>query len=82
MRKYRKVLKDEVEDIVCDICGKSCLTDCSMGDPAMSEYATLEGIWGYCSAKDGERYTCEMCEDCFGRVSDFIDSMRSRPVSS
>jgi len=76
MRKYRKVLKDEVEDIVCDVCGRSCLTDCSMGDPAMSEYATLEAVWGYCSKKDGERYTCEMCEDCFGRVSGFIDSLK------
>jgi hypothetical protein len=82
MRKYRKVLKDEVEDIICDICGKSCLTDCSMGDPAMSEYATLEAVWGYCSARDGERYVCEMCEDCFGRVSAYIDSMRTRAASS
>jgi hypothetical protein len=76
-RKFRKVLKDELEDIICDVCGKSCLTDCSMDDPAMSEYATLEGIWGYCSKKDGERYLCEMCEGCFEKVSAFIDSLKS-----
>ena len=82
MRKYRKVLKDELEDIVCDICGKSCLTDCSMDDPAMSEYATLEAMWGYCSPKDGDRYLCEMCEDCFGKVSVYIDSLKKKPASS
>lgn len=83
MRNFRKVLKDELEDIVCDICGKSCMNECSLaGGPAMAEYATLEGIWGYCSRRDEERHLCEMCEDCFERVSVFIDSMRGRPASS
>ena len=77
MRKYKKVLKDELSDILCDICGKTCLSECSMHDPAMSEYAVLEGIWGYCSRRDGERYVCEMCESCFDKVKVFIDSIRS-----
>lgn len=82
MRKYRKVEKDELSDIVCDICGESCLSDCSMEDPAMSEWATLEAYWGYCSRRDGEKYKCEMCEGCFERVSAFIDSLKSPPASS
>lgn len=84
MRKYKKVLKDELDNIICDICGKGCRTACSeiASDSSMVEYATLEAIWGYCSGKDGERYTCEMCEDCFGKVSDFIDSLKRPPENS
>lgn len=85
MRKYRKALKDELEDIVCDICGGSCLTDCSKamgGGSSAAEYATLEGIWGYCSGRDGERYTCEMCEACFEKVSGFIASLKGPAASS
>jgi hypothetical protein len=77
MRKFKKVLKNELEDIVCDVCGRSCMTQCSMGDPAMAEWALLEAMWGYCSRKDGESYKCEMCEDCFDKVRAFIDSTRS-----
>lgn len=78
MRKYRKVLKDQLEDIVCDVCGRSCLSDCSraMGGGTAVEYATLEAAWGYCSKKDGDRYSCEICEECFDRVRAFIDSIR------
>lgn len=76
MRKHKKVLKDELKDIICDICGLSCMSACSMEDPAMAEYAVLEGVWGYCSHKDGERYSCEMCENCFDKVKAFIDSIR------
>lgn len=82
MRKHRRVLKDEVSDIVCDICGQSCLSDCSMGDPGMSEYAILEGMWGYCSKRDGDYYKCEMCEACFEKVSAFIDSLKGTPGTS
>jgi hypothetical protein len=77
MRKYKKVLRDALEDIVCDICGKTCLSDCSMEDPLMAEYATIEGVWGYCSKRDGEFYKCDMCESCFEKVENFIKSLKS-----
>lgn len=79
MRKYKKVRKEQLFDIICDICKKSCRTKCSdmANDASMVEYATLEAIWGYCSAgKDGERYTCEMCESCFDKVKEFIESIK------
>jgi len=82
MRNFRKVLKDQLEDVVCDVCGRSCLTECSLGDPMMAEYATLEAKWGYCSKMDGEEYLCDMCEECFGKVSAFIDSLKGRDASS
>lgn len=77
MRKYRKRLKSELSDIVCDICGESCMSDCSMKDPAMAEWALLEASWGYCSRKDGEHYNCEMCEKCFDKISAFVDSLKA-----
>lgn len=76
MRKFRKKLKPELADIICDICGDSCLSKCSMEDPAMAEWALLEASWGYCSGKDGEQYKCEMCERCFNKVRAFINSMK------
>jgi len=78
LKKYRKVLKDEVEDVVCDICGKGCRDECSdsAADAGMVEYATLEALWGYCSRRDGESYRCDMCEDCFEKVLAFIDSLK------
>ena len=76
MRKFKKKLKPELSDIICDICGESCLSDCSMGDPAMAEWALFEASWGYCSSKDGAQYKGEMCEKCFDKVKAFIDSMK------
>ena len=74
MRKYKKKLKDELYDIVCDICGKTCIIE---QDVTMAEFATLEAIWGYYSRKDETRYSCEMCEDCFDKVSSFIDKLKN-----
>lgn len=76
MRKYKKKLRPEVSDIICDICGKSCLSTCSMDDPGMAEYAVLEASWGYCSKKDGQQFRNEMCESCFDKVVAFLDSMK------
>jgi len=79
MKKYKKVEKDQLFDIVCDVCGKRCRNECSdaVDDAGLVEYATLEAFWGYCSNnKDGERYTCEMCEGCFERVRAYIDSLK------
>lgn len=79
MRKYKKVRKDQLFDIVCDICGQGCRNQCSdmQDDASMVEFATLEALWGYCSRKDGGSYKCEMCENCFDKVKAHIDSMRS-----
>ena len=82
MRKYKKVLKDEVDCVICDVCGDSCRKDCSHMLNCPGEYATLEAVWGYCSRRDGDRYQCEMCEDCFEKVLGFIDSLKQPPIGS
>jgi hypothetical protein len=75
MRKFEKKLKDTLVEILCDICGKTCSCP-GFEDASMAEYATLEASWGYCSASDGNQHHCEMCEDCFEKVTSFIESIK------
>lgn len=79
MKKYKKVLKDEMSDLICDICHQSCFS-CGEESPwrnvTNAEYATLEANWGYFSNKDGESFSCEMCESCFDKVVKFIDFLK------
>jgi len=70
MKKYKKILKKEVYDIVCDICNKSCLND--FKDPQMAEYAVLEAFWGYSSRKDNSKSYYEICENCFDKIEKYI----------
>lgn len=82
MRKYKKKLKKHLADIKCDICKKSCVTtDISDDILGIAEFATLEAIWGYFSRKDGEKYNCEMCEDCFDKVYKFIENLKDESAS-
>lgn len=75
MRKYKKILKKEIYDILCDICGKSCLND--FRDPKMAEYAVLEAYWGYCSKKDNSKSYYEICEICFDKIEKYIESIKN-----
>ena len=68
MKILREVMKEEVVDITCDICGNSC-AKCGL------EYAELRSNWGYDSKKDGEQHTCEICETCYDKLRDFIESL-------
>jgi hypothetical protein len=76
MRKYKKVLKDELDDVVCDICNKSCIVDGCVQDPLMAEFAVLEASWGYCSKKDETQKRLEICEICYDKVISFIESIK------
>jgi len=75
MRKYKKKLKDVLEDVICDICGKSCNN--SGQEVGFAEFAVLEANWGYFSRKDETRYNCEMCEDCFDKLTNFIEVLKN-----
>ena len=76
MKRYKKIMVDVMSDIVCDICDESC----SEPQSGLIEYAVLEALWGYYSKKDGERYECMMCEDCFDKIVSFIDSIKKPSV--
>lgn len=73
MKKYKKVLKNEISDIICDVCSRSCLK--SPEAPYSAEFASLNAEWGYWSQKDGQKCNLDMCEDCFDKIMSFVKSI-------
>ena len=71
MKIIQQVMQDKVIDITCDICGKSCLDKGEMN----LEYAEISvpGGWGFYSSKDMEYHECQMCENCYDKVKNFIE---------
>lgn len=69
----RKVEKEEVYGYQCDICGHPCSR--STGEDDVFEWATLHGHWGFFSGKDQEDHECHMCEPCYDKVKEFIESL-------
>ena len=64
MRKFEKAGVDKVlSDIICDICGKSCI----------DEHSNWSANWGYSSHKDGETWDCDLCEDCSEKIREYIE---------
>lgn len=74
MIKYKKVLKKVVDDVECDICGKSTTRDSNIGP----DFATLEACWGYGSPNDGTKYDIHLCENCF---YDILEYLRNKSYS-
>jgi superfamily II helicase len=60
MKKFITIEKkvEEVEDIICDICGKSCMDE--WGSFAIE----IKKYWGFSSKKDLEYWEADICEDC------------------
>ncbi len=73
MRKIRKVTRkiEETEDIICDICGKSCRDKLNMN----YESSILSASWGYGSSKDGSQWGGDFCESCSDKIKEFIESL-------
>ena len=74
MRKIKKVSReiDEIEDIFCDICCKSCRD--AFFDMNY-EFSTLSASWGYSSHKDGTNWSGTFCENCSNKIKEFIESL-------
>lgn len=70
MKIIGRIEKQDVIDIVCDICGKSTKTEFSD-----YEYAELSARWGYSSAKDEEYHEVCLCEECYDQVISHIESL-------
>jgi hypothetical protein len=58
----------EIVDVKCDICDKSCKRDGCYDYDRVDIYHT----WGYGSKKDGTTINCDICEDCWDKVENFI----------
>jgi len=69
MRKTEVVNKvmDVVTDITCDSCGKSCRTECGF------EYLNLSNEWGFCTNKDLQSWSAQICEECVDTKLSFIN---------
>jgi len=58
-----------LEDIICDSCGESCKVYESKQDwEAVFDYARLSANWGYCSGRDTERHSADICVKCFDNI--------------
>lgn len=68
MRRIKKVIseKDEIYDIVCNMCGESIVKS-SSGN--FFDHLSITKEWGYLSNKDGQVHQFDLCEDCY---NDFI----------
>ena len=61
-----RIVKKDVVDIICDICGDSCQKEYDY------EYSELKAIWGYDSKKDLENWEMQFCEKCSDKIITFI----------
>ena len=74
MKTFKEKKIRTVDDIRCDVCGKSTTNFVDVGP----DYATLESCWGYGSKNDGTKYSIELCETCFSEVLNFIKDKRRK----
>lgn len=71
MKTYKEKIVKVIDDVHCDVCGKSATT-MNIG-PAWAE---LSACWGYGSIHDGYQYEIDICENCFVDVINFIKNKR------
>jgi superfamily II helicase len=64
---------DVIDDIICDICQNSCVSEnCYDGNPEYN-YLTINGSFGYFSKnKDCESWDAHICENC---VDNFLEKI-------
>jgi len=74
MKTFKEKKIRTVDDVHCDVCGKSTTNFIDVGP----DYATLESCWGYGSTSDGAKYNIELCETCFFEVLNFIKDNRRK----
>jgi len=67
--KRKKV--EELKDIICDSCGKSCLIDTGLKFKNF-EFMELKAEWRFGSKKDGEEWNAHLCEKCVDEKLSFI----------
>lgn len=66
MKVTEKVITEGVADIICDMCNESCKKEYNI------EHGQLTADWGYESTRDGDSVDIHLCENCFGKVEEFI----------
>lgn len=72
--QIKKLVTQEVTiGYLCDICKNSC---CKIPDDSNSmEVANLSANWGFYSNKDLEQHYTDICENCYDRIWEFIETI-------
>ena len=75
MQKRSPVQKTvmEIQDLICDRCGKSCVQRRFENGDINSETAEFSATWGYGSHNDGVIWEAQVCADCAALIYDFIN---------
>lgn len=74
MKIFKEKLASQVDDVVCDVCGESCKKDYNI------ENAELNAHWGYESGRDLQKYEIDLCEKCFDKTLEFINSIAVKKI--
>lgn len=69
---------EQLEDIVCDMCGASCGAIEWGGGIRDFEAAYFWASWGYGSSHDGEIWDSDLCMNCAYQVKEFIEAKGGR----
>ncbi|MCD8096853.1 MAG: hypothetical protein LUE31_02225 [Lachnospiraceae bacterium] len=67
MRQYTNEDKKLLNKLVCNRCGRELKLE--NGIPREGVFHG-EVLWGYFSEKDGERHAFDLCEDCYGQITE------------
>jgi hypothetical protein len=65
-KEYKKVERNEVSDIICDMCHRSCKRGIT------SEYMEVYAKWGFSSSKDTTKWEAHFCEECADKIDEFV----------
>lgn len=65
--KKVSVVKDEIEDVICNVCGEKIQKD-DYGN--IFDYLSIEKKWGYYSKCDGEKHSFDICENCYHKLAE------------
>lgn len=76
MKKIAQKTIEVIDDIECDICGKTCKDHMEN-----FENASLTAYWGYSSKKDGQQYDIDICENCFDKTLEFLTKLKGKIIS-
>jgi len=66
MKTFKKVEKDVVDDVICDMCHRSCKRGIT------HEYLEVYAKWGYGSNKDLSKWEAYFCEECAEKIDAFV----------
>ena len=75
MKKLAKKTFEVVDDVVCDVCSKSCKDGLEN-----IESASISAYWGYTSKKDGDQYELDICENCFDKLIQFLNDLKGSEI--